>query len=184
MKMRLWPSARNLRNTPKRRATSGGDKAEVGSSRMMMRAPENSTRDSSTNCCKPDGQRAHAGGRIDVEAEAGQELLRLAVHAAPIDGAGRGHRLGAEKDIFGDGQIGDDRQFLMHHADRMMQRIARRSEADGRAVDLHLAFEIGVNAGDDLHQGRLAGAVLADQPVDLACLEREAHIAQRRDAAE
>ena len=32
MKIRLWPSARNLRNTAKRRVTSGGDKAEVGSS--------------------------------------------------------------------------------------------------------------------------------------------------------
>ena len=53
MKTMLRPSWRNRRRTPNSRSTSGGDSAEVGSSRMMMRAPENSTRAISTSCCTP-----------------------------------------------------------------------------------------------------------------------------------
>ena len=55
MKMMLRPLARSRRSTANSRSISGGDSAEVGSSRMMMRAPENSTRDSSTSCCRPMG---------------------------------------------------------------------------------------------------------------------------------
>ena len=41
-----------------------------------------------------------------------------------------------------------------------------------------------MHAGDDLHQRALAGAVLADETVDLAGGEREVDVAQRLDAAE
>jgi hypothetical protein len=40
MKMMLLPLARRRRSTSKRRSISGGERADVGSSRMMMRAPE------------------------------------------------------------------------------------------------------------------------------------------------
>ena len=53
MKTMLRPDAFTPRSTSNRRCTSGGDKAEVGSSRMTMRAPENSTRASSISCCRP-----------------------------------------------------------------------------------------------------------------------------------
>ena len=53
MKIRLLPSSFSLRSDRNRRSISGGDNAEVGSSRMMMLAPENSTRESSTNCSMP-----------------------------------------------------------------------------------------------------------------------------------
>ncbi len=41
------------------------------------------------------------------------------------------------------------------------------------AVEHHLAGVLGVDAGQDLHQGGLAGAVLAAQPHDLAALQGE-----------
>src|SRR5262249_35351617 len=41
-----------------------------------------------------------------------------------------------------------------------------------------------MHAGDDLHHRRLAGAVLADQAMDLAGLELEVDVAQRRHTAE
>ena len=41
-----------------------------------------------------------------------------------------------------------------------------------------------MHAGDDLHQRALAGAVLADETMDLAGGEREVDPAQRLDAAE
>ncbi len=49
------PPSRTRRSIPNSRSTSGGDNAEVGSSRMMMRAPDDSTRASSTSCCRPSG---------------------------------------------------------------------------------------------------------------------------------
>ena len=41
-----------------------------------------------------------------------------------------------------------------------------------------------MHAGDDLHQRRLAGAVLADETMDLAGEQREVDPAKRLDAAE
>ncbi len=60
MKMMLRPLSRSRRSTSNRRSTSGGDSAEVGSSRMMMRAPENSTRTELDQLLHADRQRAHA----------------------------------------------------------------------------------------------------------------------------
>ena len=47
---------------------------------------------------------------------------------------------------------------------------ASRGEAKARpaAVEPKLALVVGMHAGDDLHQRALAGAVLADEPMDLA----------------
>ena len=56
MKTMLVPSSRNVFSVANRRSTSGGDSAEVGSSRMMMRAPEDSTRAISISCCRPIGR--------------------------------------------------------------------------------------------------------------------------------
>src|SRR5258708_38076790 len=51
-------------------------------------------------------------------------------------------------------------------------------------VDRHVALILRMKARDDLHEGRLAGAVLADQAVDLAPAQHEIDVAQRCDAAE
>ncbi len=48
-------SSRTRRSMANSRAISGGERAEVGSSRMMRRAPEESTRANSTSCCSPIG---------------------------------------------------------------------------------------------------------------------------------
>ena len=54
----------------------------------------------------------------------------------------------------------------------------------GRPSTSSLAVVVGVDAGQDLHQRRLAGAVLAHQRVDLAGAELETDRVERRDAAE
>ena len=172
MKTKLLPRSLRRRSTAKSRSTSGGDSAEVGSSRMMMRAPEKSTRASSISCCSPIESEPMRSRGFDVDAEAGEMLARLAHHALPVDDAALG-RLRAEEDVLGDRKVGDDRKLLMHHADAGIQRVAGGAEAHLLAVELHRAGEIGMHAGDDLHQRRLAGAVLADEAVDLAGAERE-----------
>src|SRR4029078_8400091 len=52
-----------------------------------------------------------------------------------------------------------------------------------RAVDVDLTRVRAVRAGDALDARRLAGAVVADEPEDLAGVQREADVAERADGA-
>ncbi len=56
-------------------------------------------------------------------------------------------------------------------------------ETDGAARNVNAALIAGIDAGEDLHQRRLAGAVLAHQRVNFARTQIEADVRQRRDAA-
>ena len=51
-------------------------------------------------------------------------------------------------------------------------------------VDVNFASVRRDNPGEDVHQGRLAGAVLAQQRMDLAGIQVEIDAAQRVHAAE
>ena len=168
MKMKLVPSALSRRSTANRRSISGGDRAEVGSSRMMMRAPLNRTRPSSTSCCRPSGNRPHSWpGSRSIPSRC-RCVLGLARHRAPAHDAGAVDRLVAEEHVLGHAQRRNDRQLLVDHADAGGQGVAGRPEMDRPAVDAHLAVIAGMDAGDDLHQRRLARAVLADEAMHLA----------------
>ena len=90
------------RRTLNRRSTSGGESAEVGSSRMMMRAPEKSTRAISISCCRPIGRSPMRLVRIDIDAERGELLARGPRHVAPPYDAETVRRLVAEEDVLGD----------------------------------------------------------------------------------
>ena len=52
------------------------------------------------------------------------------------------------------------------------------------SIDAHFALIAGMHAGYDLHERALAGAVLADETVDLADLQRKIDGAQGLHAAE
>ena len=58
------------------------------------------------------------------------------------------------------------------------------AEPDHLAAEHDLALIRGVHAAQDLHQGALAGAVLADQSVDLARQQIEIDAVERDRAAE
>ena len=64
------------------------------------------------------------------------------------------------------------------------RRRARPPNDTGAALDPDGALVVGVHAGEDFHQGALAGAVLAHQRVHFAAVEVEVDVAQRRDAGE
>ena len=82
------------------------------------------------------GQAAGQGRRIDLDAEPGQMLARHLRHVPPAHRAEAVGRLAAEEHVLGDGQIGNDRQLLVHHADAGSERVAGRAELHRRAVDL------------------------------------------------
>jgi len=73
----------------------------------------------------------------------------------------------AEDHVLGDGERRDKPEVLVHHADPRVERIARRVKRDGAAVEEDLALVRPVETGENVRQRRLAGAVLAEQRVDL-----------------
>ena len=76
-----------------------------------------------------------------------------------------------EHEVLGDREPGDEPELLVHHADARVDRLTRRCEVDPPAVEGDRALVGAVQAGEDVRQRRLPGAVLAQQRV---------HLAQRR----
>ena len=81
-------------------------------------------------------------------------------------------------------RLGNEVEFLEDRGDAGGLRGARIVKADGLALQQHFAGVRREHAGEDVHERRLAGAVLAEQRVDLAALEVEIDAAQRLHAAE
>ena len=90
--------------------------------------------------------------------------------------------LAAEEDVFGHRQRRQDRLFLKHHGDAGIEGLARRGDADRPAIDEDAAGIGLVDAVEDLEQRRLARAILADEPHDLAAVDVEADVIQRLHA--
>jgi hypothetical protein len=103
------------------------------------------------------------------QADAGHQLLgRLLVATQSMHAAAR--RLVAEEDVLGDGELGDQRQLLVDDDDARLLGGADVRNVHGLALEEDLAFVGAVrpHPGEHLHQGGLAGAVLAADGVDLA----------------
>ena len=108
------------------------------------------------------------GVGIDIEAVVGGDALEL--------DAGLGERrreqrgiLGTEHDVLDDGEIVDQHEVLVHHADAELEGMAAVGDGVGRAVDADFARVGGVEAIEDRHQGRFAGAVFTNDAVHGAC---------------
>ena len=91
--------------------------------------------------------------------------------------------LAAQEHVGGDIQGGTDRQVLVHRLD------ARGASIDGTAEVHHLAVEQDVPSVRDhgsrqaLDERRLAGAVVTDDPQDLARVELEVGMVERHHPA-
>ena len=72
----------------------------------------------------------------------------------------------------------------MDHADAGGDRVARPVELDRLVVDQDLALVRLVEAVQDVHEGRLARAILAEQAEDLAGLHDEIDPLVRHDPGE
>jgi hypothetical protein len=111
-----------------------------------------------------DGQAVHQAGRFQGHAVALRHLadprLQL-LRRADICAHGQG-------DVLGDAQGLEQREVLEHHADAQGARHGRVAHRQPLALPAYLAAAGLGNAVDDLHQGALAGAVLAEQGADFA----------------
>ena len=127
-----------------------------------------------------DHEIADEPARVDVEAEPVEKDAGAAVECRPGDDA----RQFPQEYVLGDRQVGRERRLLVDHRDAVRGRDPGVVPRDQRAVDQDRS-SVGRNlAGQHPHQRRLAGAVLAQQRMDLARLEIEVDAPQRPDAAE
>src|SRR6266496_128995 len=121
-----------------------------------------------------------------VDAHVGQRLLGRLPSFAPVQRAERSKadaRFRAEEEVPPHAHQRHDRQVLVHRRDAVVQRLARRVEPHRRPLDQELAAVVLVHPGQDLDQGGLPRAVVAQHAGDLARVDHCGHLAQRDDAA-
>ena len=142
--------------------------AAVGSSITITRAFVVSAFAISTSCWSAiESPRASRSGSSRTPScsntAAASRRIRLRVDAAePLE------RLRADEDVLGDAQVGEERRLLEDDRDPGRLRLLGVVEDRLLAVEQQPAGVGPVDAGEDLDERRLAGAVLADEAVHLA----------------
>jgi hypothetical protein len=118
----------------------------------------------------------HGGRRRHVEIERLQELLGGDVDAtqAIVE------LLLTEEEVLRHRHRWHQAVLLEHHGDAEFLRLHGRAQRDLAAADQHLAGAERDHAGHHLGEGRFAGAILADQGVDLAGRQAEVDRVDRR----
>ncbi len=104
---------------------------------------------------------------IQVNAEARQDVAGLPVHAGPVDQP-EAARLAAHEDVLRHRAEGNEVDFLIDGADAADLGLVRGGEIDLPSIEDDGAAVLAIGAVQDLHQGRLARAVLADDGMHLA----------------
>ena len=83
-------------------------------------------------------------------------------------------RLGTHDNVFGHGKDRHQLKVLVDHADAQFDGVVGIGDLDGGTTDLDLAFVLGIEAVEDIHQGAFARAVFAQEGQDLALFQRKA----------
>ena len=126
----------------------------------------------------------HPSVGVDGEAERLRELRDPLPRFAVVEDDAAGRGLGREHDVLRHRHHGDEHEVLVHHADPVPDRVLRGVERHGLAADKDLALVVPVEAVEDVHQRRLAGAVLPQQRVHLPAAEVEVDVVVGDDARE
>ena len=146
---------------------------------MRMRELTDSARAISTICCCPSRRSSTrvngsiSSSRSAISARSGAPLPRNRRRSRPCN-------LAPHEDVVAHVEIGREAQFLMDDRDAAIARVGRGGEGDARAVKLDEARGRRHDAGQNLHQRRLAGAVLSEQRGHLAAMDVEVHALQAR----
>ncbi|CAM5406999.1 hypothetical protein SCALM49S_08130 [Streptomyces californicus] len=151
---------------------------------MTTRACTETARARATICWVPMPRVCSGRLGVDADAEAVQEFGGLPVHPGEVDEPETVLRLPAQEDVARHAHQRDEVHLLVDGGDPGLLRLERAGEADGFAADAHLPLVAPVDAGEHLDEGGLAGAVLADERVDLARAQREGDVVQGDDARE
>jgi hypothetical protein len=124
---------------------------------------------------------ARASARIKTHAQIARERPDRRGEAGIIDHPAAPARI-AKRQIFPHRQRVDELEMLMHHPDAGDDGLARGAEAHRRAIDENVSGVGSNQARQDVHQRRLAGAVLAQDPQDFACCQRKRDVVIGDDA--
>ena len=138
---------------------------------------------------------ASAAGRWSARRRAGRTSMSAPIAASISRALARASRARETKrprarqrpeaEVLGDRQVLAERQLLVDHADAGGERLARaRRSATGRPTITMLPRVGRVDAGEDLPERALAGAVLAAQRVARPRGDLEADVLERDDARE
>jgi hypothetical protein len=116
-----------------------------------------------------DAEFAHGSFGGEGEAEVGEEGGGATVECEPVD-AESAARGAAEENVFTDTEFVDQRELLGDDGDAGGLGVADGVEGDRAVVDAEFALvgAVRMDAGEELDEGRLAGAVFAAEGVNLA----------------
>jgi hypothetical protein len=120
---------------------------------------------------------------VDFEAIVAGQRLELGARLGERGGK-QGRILCAEHHVFEDGEIIDQHEVLVDHADTERQGLTGIGDGRGRAVDADFAAVGSVEAVEDRHQGRFAGAVFAHDAMHRAAPDGEVDVTIGVDGAE
>ena len=178
------PWSRRSPMTRKRVSTSRGSSEEVGSSMMTTWASTETARARATICWVPT-PRVCSGRRESTRTPKPPSSSRgLAVHPAEVDEAEPVRGLAAEEDVAGHAHQRDEVDLLVDRGDPGLLGLERAGEGTGSPAEPQFALVGPVHAGQDLDEGRLAGAVLADERVHLTGAQGEGDVVEGEDAGE
>ena len=132
------------------------------------------------------GELLDPGAGVDVHAVPGEQLGCGTVLRAPPDERPVSGDDGRQPQVLGDPERRHEGEVLVDEADADATEVpGRHRERQSGATDLDRRSGVRrVGAGQDLDQGRLAGAVLAEQGVDLARPDLQLDVVERGEPAE
>jgi len=121
---------------------------------------------------------------VDVRPHPGQERGRATPALLPVDPPPGSLRLEPHRHVLGHGEVGEERRLLVDGGDAQQAGEQRVGTLEGHPRDREAAGVRGVGAGDDLHEGALAGPVFAHEGVHLPRSHRQGHVLEGVDAGE
>ena len=99
-------------------------------------------------------------------------------HALRVDAPPEGARLAQDEEILRHRAVWQDAQLLEDHRDAAVEPLAQRQRRNVLAIEDDAAAIRRVDPDEHLHQGRFAGAVLAEQRVRFARVDDEIDVDQ------
>ena len=123
-----------------------------------------------------DGQVTDEEVRVDVLTEPAEHLLRAYPLSGVVDEPSAVAKLATGEQVLGDRHVRKEAELLVDDPDTKTHGVAGAGDRDGLTLEVDLTRAGLFGAGEDLHQGRLAGAILPDQDVDLAAERLERHV--------
>ena len=131
-----------------------------------------------------DAQLADGGAGIQRLAQAVEQLAGITVQALPVDGAQRGAWLTAEEDVLAGGKARHQIEFLVDDGDAAVHRLTWGGEDHFLVTQPQRAGVIAIDAGENLHQRRLARAILTGQRMHAPRAQRQVDTLEHADPGE